>query len=99
MDTERLAVEVYSSYMYAVGPRAFTLDNERRVVQSIERQWRTPGRLHFYVCDERGEFVELIYDETQDTWSARQFDMTRGIQPHPIAKHRRLFQLVSVKST
>lgn len=70
MEARPIAVEVYSSYRYAVEPRAYMIGGVRHTVQSIGRQWRTPGHLHF-VCAEHDEFVELIYDERRDEWSLR----------------------------
>lgn len=69
MATEPTTVEAYSSYALAVEPRAFTLRGERRRVESVVRTWRTPGRKHFYVLDEREDSFELIYDEGRDAWS------------------------------
>lgn len=42
-------VETYSSFAYAVEPRAFVFREETHRVQEIVRQWRTPGCIHFYV--------------------------------------------------
>jgi hypothetical protein len=61
-------VEVYSSYAYAVEPRAFYDEGERHQVEAIERMWKSPGRLHFYLRDEFHGFYELIYDEPTDRW-------------------------------
>ncbi len=68
MVIEPTAVEAYSSYAYAVEPRAFTLRGERHRVQSVLRTWRTPGWVHFFVQDDRENALELRYDEQQDTW-------------------------------
>ncbi len=68
MAIEPVLVEVYSSYTYAVEPRAYIVNGERRVVQGIERQWRTPGQIHFRVRDERAVTVELVYVEERDQW-------------------------------
>ncbi len=84
METRPVAVEVYSSYKYAVEPRAYRMDGERHVVQSGGRQWRTPGHLHF-VCAEHDEFVELIYDESRDEWSLRDLKFS----PAPTMKSNR----------
>ncbi len=62
------AVEVYSSFAYAVEPRAFEFDGKRHVVDSVERAWKSPGRRHFYVRDEQQHYFELIYDEAGDLW-------------------------------
>ncbi len=60
-------VEVYSSYAYAVEPRAFYLDEARHEVQ-VERAWKSPGRIHFNVRDKSQGAFELIYEETGDRW-------------------------------
>lgn len=66
-------VETYSSFAYAVAPRAFELENVTRCVVEIVRQWRTPGHIHFYVRDEQNEFFELTHDEVNDVWTIRAF--------------------------
>ncbi len=72
MAIEPVQVEVYSSYTYAVEPRAYTFNGERRAVESVERQWRTPGQIHFRIRasdhGERAEILELVYDENRDQW-------------------------------
>ncbi len=68
MAIEPANVEAYSSYTYAVEPRAYTAEGERRAIESVERQWRTPGQVHFQVRDERGEIVELVYEQDRDRW-------------------------------
>ncbi len=68
MEIEPAQVEVYSSYAYAVEPRGYSVRGEHRAVESVERQWRTPGQIHFRVRDERDQIVELIYDEAGDQW-------------------------------
>lgn len=68
MVTERTCVEAYSSYAYAVEPRAYTVRGERHLVQSIIRSWRTPGWIHFHIQDDRENVLELRYDERQDSW-------------------------------
>ena len=66
-------VETYSSFAYAVAPRAFDFENMTHRVTNIVRQWRTPGQIHFYVHDEQNDFFELSYDETRDAWQVRAF--------------------------
>ncbi len=68
MAIEPVAVEVYSSYAYAVEPRAYCVRGERRAVQAVERQWRTPGQMHYRVRDERDEILELVYEPARDQW-------------------------------
>ncbi len=76
MATEPVEVEVYSSYAYAVEPRAYTVQGERRAISELGRSWRTPGEIHFYVRDANAEFAELTYAEAQDRWSLRRFGNT-----------------------
>lgn len=73
---QELQVETYSSFAYAVEPRAYILDRVRHTVAAIVRTWRTPDGLHFYVRDERDEFAELIYDEHRGVWTVREFGTT-----------------------
>ncbi len=61
-------VEVYSSYAYAVEPRAFYFQGTRHPVREILRTWKSPGRVHFYVRDESRRSLELIYDQADDRW-------------------------------
>ncbi len=61
-------VEVYSSYTYAVEPRAFYLQGARHLVQKVLRMWKSPGRVHFLASDENRRLFELIYDETDERW-------------------------------
>ncbi len=68
MAIEPVQVEVYSSYTYAVEPRAYIVQGDRRAIESIERQWRTPGQIHFRVRAERAAVVELVYMEDRDQW-------------------------------
>ncbi|MBI4674812.1 MAG: hypothetical protein HY741_24470 [Chloroflexi bacterium] len=71
-----MRVETYSSFAYAVAPRAFDFEGVTHRVESIVRQWRTPGQIHFYVRDECQDFFELTYDEPNDTWTIRTFGKT-----------------------
>lgn len=68
MATERTTVETFSSYRYAVEPRAFMVRGERHEVRTVLRTWRTPGSLHFYIQDDRENLLELQYEEQSDTW-------------------------------
>ena len=68
-----VAVEVYSSFAYAVEPRAFHHDNARHSVERVERMWKTPGRTHFYVRDAQQHLFELIYEQSNDRWWLRSF--------------------------
>ncbi len=62
-------VQVYSSYAYAVEPRAFYFQGQQHRVSEVRRAWKSPGHIHFYVRDEQQRFFELVYDQTQDYWS------------------------------
>ena len=66
-------VETYSSFAYAVAPRAFEWENLPHRVTEIVRQWRTPGQIHFYVRDDQNEFFELTYNEPNEAWTIRAF--------------------------
>jgi hypothetical protein len=69
-------VEVYSSYTYAVEPRAFYEDQiEHRIVETL-RAWKTPGCVHFYVRAQDDRFFELIYEEANDCWFLQSFGET-----------------------
>lgn len=61
-------VETYSSYAYAVEPRAFAIEGARHAVAEVLRAWKTPGQVHFRVRDEHERLFELIYDEMNDQW-------------------------------
>jgi hypothetical protein len=68
-----MRVETYSSFAYAVEPRAFEFENVTHRVTAIVRQWRTPGQIHFYVRDEQNDFFELTHAEPNDVWTIRAF--------------------------
>jgi hypothetical protein len=67
-----LMVECYSGHTYAQEPRAFVWRGQRYVVQSVERAWRAPEGPHFLVCTDEGGFFELVYNEAEDMWSAKE---------------------------
>jgi hypothetical protein len=69
-------VSVYSSYAYAVEPRAFYFEEIRHNIKEIERAWKSPGRLHFHVRDEYESCFELVYEEANDRWFLRTFGET-----------------------
>ncbi len=73
-------VEVYSSYAYAVEPRAFYFGEVKHLVEDIERAWKSPGRLHFYVRDERQSLFELIYEQADDRWYLRIIGDSCGVE-------------------
>ena len=64
-----LIVECYSGHTYAQEPRVFLWQGRRRVVQKVERVWRTPEGLHFRVITDDGDRCELAYNEQADTWT------------------------------
>lgn len=68
-----MRVETYSSFAYAVAPRAFEFNGAVHRVESITRAWRTPGQIHFYLCDTSREFFQLSYHEPDDVWTMRAF--------------------------
>ncbi len=72
----RARVETYSSYAYAVAPRAFYSEGLRHGVQEIQSVWKTPGQIHFYLRDEHDRFFELTFDERVEEWSLRTFGET-----------------------
>lgn len=72
----KMRVETYSSFAYPVEPRLFEYDGTTHHVQEIQRAWRTPAHIHFYVRDAQDEFFELTYNEPQDDWTIRMFGKT-----------------------
>jgi hypothetical protein len=68
MVSEPVSVEVYSSYTYAVEPKAFSIGGTRREIRSVVRRWRTPGWIHFLANTDDERAVQLSYDEQHDTW-------------------------------
>ncbi len=68
-----MRVETYSSFAYAVAPRAFEYAGATQRVCEIMRVWRTPAQIHFYIRDEQEKFFELTYKEMQDQWTIRAF--------------------------
>jgi hypothetical protein len=73
MTQKDVKVETYSSFAYAVEPRAFVYENARHRVEEIQRMWKTPGRIHFFVRDKHERFFELTYGESGDAWQLRAF--------------------------
>jgi hypothetical protein len=68
---EAVSVECYSGARYAERPVALTWRGERLSVESVERAWQTPDGPAFTVRVADGRSLELIYDVSQDRWSAR----------------------------
>lgn len=75
-------VEVYSSYRYAVEPRAFFFEEMKHGVDEIERTWKSPGQVHFYLRDEHHSFFELIYEEGNDRWFLRTIGVACPVTSH-----------------
>jgi hypothetical protein len=69
-------VEAYSSYRYPVEPSAFYLEGVRHGVEKVERTWKSPGHIHFYLRDEHHMFFEMIYEDATDRWFLRAFGET-----------------------
>ena len=63
-----VVVECYAGCRYPERPRAFVWEGERVMVEEIERQWRTPDGLAFYIRAAGERFFTLAYDETTDDW-------------------------------
>ena len=67
MATEPVSVECYAGHAYPTAPRAFTFRGARRVVEQVERTWRTPGAIWFRVRVDREVFT-LAYYEDEYAW-------------------------------
>ncbi len=63
-----IQVECYSGSRYGERPLSFNFDDQRYLVKTVEKSWRTPSALHFRVLTEDDESFELAYDETADQW-------------------------------
>ncbi len=68
MGTERVAVECYAGHTYPSEPRAFTYRGARRIVERVERTWRTPDALWFRVLTDQHELFNLAYYEDEYAW-------------------------------
>ncbi len=79
-------IQVYSSYAYAVEPRAFYVGELEHRVAEITRAWKTPGCVHFYVRDEQHELFELRYDQVNDRWFLRTFGETCRVAPTSLTR-------------
>lgn len=60
-------VECYSGQCYADRPRAFRWQQQRRLVDAVLSQWRSPEGPVFRVRSKDQVYV-LIYNEAEDTW-------------------------------
>ena len=81
MVTERVAVECYAGHAYPTDPRAFTYRGVRRIVEQVERTWRSPDALRFRVLTEQNERFALAYYEDEVAWVILSTDVTQGDQP------------------
>jgi len=68
MAVKRVAVECYAGHAYPTEPRAFTFRGARRIVERVERMWRTPGALWFRVLTAQNELFTLAYYEDEYAW-------------------------------
>ena len=57
-----------SEFEYAERPEAFFWCEEWFYVKEVLSSWRSPEGKCFHVITQNGEFFELHYDETSDTW-------------------------------
>jgi hypothetical protein len=73
-DNTALTVECYSGYTYAQEPRAFTWQGERRMIEAVERAWRTPEGPCFVVRVGGNGRFQLLYREHVDQWSITGLD-------------------------
>jgi hypothetical protein len=71
-DFQPVYVECYSGQRYAVRPRGFIWQGERRSVKHIESEWLEPGQRHFKVLTTDDDRFELVYNEQKDIWEAVQ---------------------------
>jgi hypothetical protein len=62
------AVQVYSSFTYAVEPRSFCAGGKVHQVDVIDRVFRTPGQIHFQVRCDDDRLIDLVYEEANDRW-------------------------------
>ncbi|MGE5138942.1 MAG: hypothetical protein ACM3JD_05750 [Rudaea sp.] len=73
-------VSCYSSYAYAVEPRAFEELGRTHSVARIERAWIEPGERHFLVRDEEDRRIELVYQVLLDRWSMQRLSETSRVE-------------------
>ena len=67
-----VTVECVSSSTYAERPTALIWEGQRKVVKTIEGQWRTPAGVGFRVLTTDGQIFELFYGEQNDEWNINQ---------------------------
>ena len=68
---ETAYVHCYSGSRYAERPLSFDLGGERFVVEVVEKTWRSPSALHFYVRTQGDERFELAYRADSGKWDIR----------------------------
>jgi hypothetical protein len=76
MGTEPVSVECYAGHAYPTEPRAFTFRSVRRIVEHIERTWRTPDAVWFRVRTERSELFTLAYYADEYAWVVLSSDVS-----------------------
>ena len=66
--SDDVSVECYSGHTYAQEPRAFVVDNERRMVTLVRKRWHEPAGPRFEVLADDAATYVLAYDEATDRW-------------------------------
>jgi hypothetical protein len=69
-DLDHLRVEAHAGASYPERPEWVTWKGRRAKVETVEGQWREPGRLLFRVRLEDGRRLLLAYRESDDSWAA-----------------------------
>jgi len=67
-----LQVHCHSGYTYAERPVSFTWQSMEHNVETVEWEWREPGKRCFIVHTEGKRVFELCYNEHQDEWLLRE---------------------------
>ncbi len=80
MVSESVSVECYAGGTYPTRPRAFTFRGARRLVERVERTWRTPGALYFRVVTNQYERLTLAYYEDEYAWVVLSTDVAQEDQ-------------------
>lgn len=79
MTTERcIEVECYAGSRYPERPQALHWAGERLPVAEVERQWRTPDALVFWVRTLDGRRFQLAYCESQCVWRVERLAVAHG---------------------
>ena len=69
--SDDVSVECHSGHTYAQEPRAFVVDNERRMVTLVRKRWHEPGGPRFEVLADDSATYVLSYDEATDRWRVK----------------------------